>query len=283
MTLIPLRHGAALNVEIQAGAPDAPVLVLLHGFTGSTATWAKFQAQWGDALTTVAIDAMGHGKSASPNDPNRYTMANGIADIVDILDKLNIPQCFLLGYSMGGRMALHMALNAPHRIQGLILESATAGIRTEEEKQARLQSDEKWATLLEKEGMEAFVDHWEQLPLFASQQTLPPEVWQGQRERRLRNSTKGLAASLRGAGTAAQDNLWKQLPTLAMPTLLIAGALDKKFTGIAHEMHPLIPDSELVIVPNAGHAVHLESPDTFGELVGRFIKTTRKEQAVGGY
>ncbi len=283
MTLIPLRHGAALNVEIQAGAPDAPVLVLLHGFTGSTATWAKFQAQWGDDLTTVAIDAMGHGKSSVPNDFNRYTMANGIADIVDVLDKLNIPHCFLLGYSMGGRMALHMALNALHRIQGLILESATAGIRTEEEKQARLQADEKWATLLEKQGIEAFVEHWEQLPLFATQRSLSVEIWEAQRERRLRNSTRGLAASLRGAGTAAQDNLWGQLPTLSVPTLLIAGELDTKFTGIAHEMHPLIPNSELVIVPDVGHAVHLEAPDTFATLVRRYIQTTIKEQAVGGY
>jgi 2-succinyl-6-hydroxy-2,4-cyclohexadiene-1-carboxylate synthase len=205
MTLIPLRHGAALNVEIQSGKPDAPVLVLLHGFTGSSRTWSSFRERVGDDLTTVAIDAMGHGKSAVPNDPNRYTMANGIADIVDILDKLNIGHCFLLGYSMGGRMALHMALNAPRRIQGLILESATAGIRNEEERRARLQADEKWAMLLEKEGITAFVNHWEQLPLFASQKVnLPREAWQGQRERRLGNSTRGLAASLRGAGTAAR-------------------------------------------------------------------------------
>jgi 2-succinyl-6-hydroxy-2,4-cyclohexadiene-1-carboxylate synthase len=272
MTLIPLRHGAALNVEIQSGAADAPVLVLLHGFTGSSRTWSGLRSRVGEDLTLVAIDAMGHGKSAVPNDPNRYTMANGIADIVDILDKLNIGHCFLLGYSMGGRMALHMALNAPHRIQGLILESATAGIRNEEERQARLRADEKWATLLEKEGITAFVNHWEQLPLFTSQKVnLSPEGWQGQRERRLGNSTKGLAASLRGAGTAAQDNLWGRLHTLAMPTLLIAGELDQKFSGLAREMQPLIPRSELTIVPGVGHATHLEAPDTFVTLVKEFV------------
>ncbi len=278
MTLIPLRHGAALNVEIGSGPPDAPALVMLHGFTGSTSSWAKFMETWRDQFTTVAIDAMGHGQSSTPRDPNRYTMPNVVADTLEVLNTLNITQCFLAGYSMGGRMALHIALNAPQRIKGLILESATPGIRTEAEKTARLASDEKWAALLEKEGIAAFVNHWEQLPLFSTQRHLSTEVLQAQRERRLANSPKGLAASLRGAGTAAQDNQWDRLPSLAMPTLLMAGELDTKFTTIAREMYPLIPNARLEIIPNVGHAVHLEAPDTYQTLVQEFVRDYEEEK-----
>lgn len=271
MTRLPI-NGVSLNVDIRPGPPGTPMLVLLHGFTGSAATWAAHMEALSNLCATVAIDALGHGESDAPSDPTRYSMPHVAADTLAVMDHLGIERFGLLGYSMGGRMALHIAVAAGPRLGLLILESASPGLRTADERAARVAADERLAGLLEREGISAFVDRWEQSPLFASQQNLPQAVQAAQRAQRLRSDPLGLASSLRGTGTGAQEPLHDHLATLTAPTLLIAGELDVKFRAIAQEMQQALPQAELSVVPGVGHSVHLEAPQEFDSLVRQFIR-----------
>jgi 2-succinyl-6-hydroxy-2,4-cyclohexadiene-1-carboxylate synthase len=260
-------NGIGLNVEV-AGA--GPPLLLLHGFTGSAATWESHLPALSGHATTVAVDLIGHGATDAPADPARYTMSHCIADLLAVLDRLEIRRTGVLGYSMGARVALHLALAAPERVAGMVLESGSPGLAGESERSARRASDEALAATIERDGVQAFVAHWEQLPLFASQNTLPVEVRSALRRQRLHNSARGLVYGLRGMGTGAQVPLWSRLGEIDVPTLLIAGALDEKYCQIGRAMAGAMPRARLAVVPGAGHTVHLEQPDEFVRLVVGF-------------
>jgi 2-succinyl-6-hydroxy-2,4-cyclohexadiene-1-carboxylate synthase len=257
-------NGISLNVEVVGAGPP---LLLLHGFTGSAATWASHLPELSGRATTIAVDLIGHGASDAPADPARYTMSHCIADLLAVLDRLEIGRAAVLGYSMGARVALHLALAAPKRVAGLVLESGSPGLAGESERSARHASDEAMAATIERDGVRAFVARWEQLPLFASQTTLPAEVRSTLRRQRLRNNAQGLAHSLRGMGTGAQASLWSRLGQIDAPALLIVGSLDEKFCRIGRAMDGAMPRARLAVVPGAGHAVHLEQPDEFNRLV----------------
>lgn len=256
----------ALSVEGQ-GDP----LLLLHGFTGRGANWAELCASLSQRFTTITLDLPGHGDTESPSDPERYRMERCAEDIATILDRLGFDTTHLMGYSMGGRLALYLALNMQRRFRSLILESASPGLKTSEERAARIASDEALADEIEREGVEAFVNRWEALPLFDSQRRLDEAVRDKQREGRLKNNPVGLASSLRGMGTGVQQSLWEPLPELKLPTLLLAGELDTKFAAIAGQMHASIQGSRLKIIPDAGHIIHLEKPSVLAQAVLQFI------------
>lgn len=266
-------NGVNYNLE-QIG--KGPALVLLHGFTGSAADWRKHALVFAKQhYQVIAIDVLGYGLSDAPEEAERYSFAHLTKDFVAILDQLNIKETALLGYSMGGRMALHLALTVPERISGLVLESASPGLATESERRARIESDNALADRIEREGVEAFVDYWEKLPLWNSQSQLPEAIRATQRAARLHNNPRGLANSLRGAGTGVQESLWEWLPSLKIPTLLIAGELDQKFSDIARQMAEKLPIAQLTIVAGAGHNVHLERPEEFENLVMEFLATDK--------
>jgi 2-succinyl-6-hydroxy-2,4-cyclohexadiene-1-carboxylate synthase len=268
MTVI--RSGVQIGIE-QWGQQGRTPLVLLHGFTGSTNSWSALCTHLvALGLHVVSIDMLGHGLSDAPDDPARYSIEHCRADIVEILRIIGIApgEAILLGYSMGGRIALYTALCGFFR--ALILESASPGIADAGEREHRRLADAALAVRIEQEGVAAFVTYWEQLPLFASQQALPEEQQEALHQQRLSNRAKGLANSLRGVGTGSQPALHGQLLTLAIPTLVIAGELDEKYCGIAREMAQRLPHGRLAIVPGAGHTVHLEQPDTFIKLIANF-------------
>lgn len=169
-------NGIHLGVT-QIGKPNSTPLVLLHGFTSSAAGWGKHLDRFADAgLRVVALDMLGHGQSDAPADPARYGMAHCRDDILAALQQMDIvpEQAFLLGYSMGGRIALFTALAAP--FLGVILESASPGIADAAERAARRASDAELADRIEREGIEAFVDYWTNIPLFASQRSIVASV-----------------------------------------------------------------------------------------------------------
>lgn len=257
-------NGIRLNVE-QAGS--GPPLVLLHGFTGSAASWSGYIPAFAERFTTFAVDLIGHGRSDSPRDAARYRMERCVADLIALFDHLGIDQATVLGYSMGGRVALHLALAAPERVGRLILESASPGIADPTERGARIRADDALADAIEREGMAAFVDCWERLPLFASQEVLSADVRQRQRDQRMGNNPIGLANSLRGMGAGAMEPVVARLAEISMPTLLIAGELDAKYVELARMMERVMPNARAVIVPAAGHTVHLEQPETFSAAV----------------
>ena len=246
-------------------------LVLLHGFTGSAAGWGHHIDTLADSgLRIIAVDLLGHGQSDAPEDAKRYSIENCQKDILAALQELGVKQghAIILGYSMGGRIALYTAFSGYFR--ALMLESSSPGLQDAAEREDRLASDEALAASIEREGVPAFVERWERIPLFASQKTLPSECREALHRQRLQNNATGLAQSLRGVGTGVQPSLNTQLPTLHIPVLLIAGELDTKFTTIAKSMAQALPQSQLHIVPAAGHAVHLEQPQLFTSLVRDF-------------
>jgi len=243
--------------------------VLLHGFTGSAVGWGErlVDGLAGTGLTPVLVDLPGHGRDAGPTDPAAYTLDSILGHVTRAGDW----PTDLVGYSMGGRVALHFAAAFPGRVRRLVLESASPGLATEEERRARRASDEALASKLLAVGLEAFVDEWEAQPLFESRAALEPAERERQRALRLRNDAASLAACLRGLGAGSLPSLWGRLPSLAVPTLLVVGSLDTKFTEIARSMASAMPDARVVEVAGAGHTVHLERPDAWLAAVVEFL------------
>ncbi len=241
-------------------------ILLVHGFTGAASTWCELLPSFGTRRRAIAISLPGHGGSDAPEDPSRYAASKVAEDVLEVLDALGIRRVALLGYSMGARVALHATLAAPDRVGALIIESGSPGIADDAERAERRAADEALAADIEREGVEAFVDRWERLPLWASQSRLPAAAREELRAQRLAGSTRGLANTLRELGAGVTAPLHERLRELAgVPVLLVCGALDAKYVRIAHEMKELLPRAALRVVDGAGHAVHLERPR---ELLG---------------
>ena len=248
---------------------DGEPLLLLHGFSGSALNWTPIVQQLQGTYQVIAPDLLGHGQTESSADPVRYQIEYAARDLVALLDALTIPHVHLLGYSMGGRLALFTALNYPARITTLVLESASPGLASPAERTARVRDDETLAARIEREGIAWFAAYWEALPLFATQSEA---VRAALRTIRLANQPHGLANSLRGMGSGAQPSLWERLSELVCPTLLIAGALDTKFATIAERMAVAIPSARVCIVPDAGHTVHQEQPLEYVQQVTKHVR-----------
>jgi 2-succinyl-6-hydroxy-2,4-cyclohexadiene-1-carboxylate synthase len=255
-------------VEIEG---EGEPLILLHGFTGSTKSWQRVVPFLRNRHQLIRIDLIGHGLSEAPADHSRYSMHYAIQDLLFVLDYLGLGKIHLLGYSMGGRCALHFAAHYPRRVKTLILESSSPGIENYSEREARIKSDEALAEFIETAGLEAFVNKWTNLDLFASQQLLPEWVRNEVRLQRLQNRPQGLANSLRGMGTGVQQSLWNCLKQIEIPTLLLVGKMDAKFCRLGVSMHELMPNSTLQIISDAGHTIHLERPVQFTHAVNHFL------------
>ncbi len=233
-------------------------LILLHGFTQTGRSWAPVVQELRERYRCFAPDLPGHGDA----DRRRPASFDAVAAYVAALRTERFGLC---GYSMGGRLALDSALRLPQRIGRLVLIGATPGLADEAERAARRRADAALATRIERIGLEAFVEEWGSQPLFDSQ---PRGVADSAREDRLRSTAQGLAAALRGMGAGAMTPLWDRLGELRVPVTLIAGEHDEKFRVIAERMAPALPDGRVVIIPDAGHAAHLEAPHAVAEAIG---------------
>jgi 2-succinyl-6-hydroxy-2,4-cyclohexadiene-1-carboxylate synthase len=263
-------NGNTYHVDMEGeGFP----LVLLHGFTGDSKTWNPFFKEWGKNRKVIVIDILGHGQSDSPKDFKRYEILSVAKDMKQILELLKIEKTDILGYSMGGRLALTFAIQYPLFVRKLVLESSSPGLITEQERANRRMQDRKLCALIQKNGIEKFVEYWENISLFASQRGLPIHKQEEIREQRLQNSVIGLCNSLIGMGTGAQPSWWSHLHKLEADTLLVTGGLDQKFCFIAEEMAKEIKNVEWVKVDGCGHANHVEEPEKFGIIVDRFLES----------
>lgn len=247
-----------------------PVIVFLHGFTGSTKTWGKVAAAL-PGYKIVLVDLLGHGRTTVPEDASRSVMELQVRDLKLLFSRLGLASFTLAGYSMGGRTALAYAAEYPESVDALILESASPGLKRAAERLERQQRDSELALKILANGIHSFVQKWENIPLFESQKKLPSKVQEEIRAERLAQQPLGLANSLIGMGTGSQPSYWSKLKDLAIPVLLITGSLDLKFDAIAKEMHKAFPQAKHKIV-EAGHAIHVEKPAEFATIVDEYLR-----------
>jgi len=250
---------------------DGFPLVLLHGFTGDSSTWISFFDKWGTHSRLIVPDIIGHGITESPEGLEPYQIESMASSLNDILDELGVDEVDLLGYSMGGRLALTFAVLFPNRVRKLILESSSPGLKSENERELRRMNDAKLAKFIIDKGLNTFVDYWENISLFQSMKGLPASVQSKVRDQRLKNSPQGLANSLLGMGTGSQPSWWKKLDQLSCDILLLTGGEDLKFCQIAKDMLTKLKNAKWMVVENSGHAIHVEEPEKFGTIVSDFL------------
>jgi 2-succinyl-6-hydroxy-2,4-cyclohexadiene-1-carboxylate synthase len=247
----------ALHAD-EHGDPSKPKVVLVHGFTQTRRSWQPLLPRLARRHHVLAVDAPAHGRSAA----HRTDLVGGAALIGEACGR-----AAYVGYSMGGRLTLHLALQRAELVERVVLVGATGGLDREEERAARRQADDALAADLERDGLDAFLERWLTNPLFA---TLPDDA--AALEDRKENTVEGLADSLRRTGTGTQRPLWEDLPQLRMPALLVAGERDEKFTALAHRLADgWGGPARVVVIEDAGHACHLEQPEAFLDAVEPFL------------
>ena len=267
MTLPDLPH---LHSRV-TGASGAPLVLFLHGFLGSADDWTGILPAFEPSFRCAVVDLPGHGRSAGTTSDRPYTILETATALIELIDEIDVPSFSLVGYSMGGRLALYVAAIYAMRVDRLVLESASPGLRTERERAERRQHDEDIARQVEEGELAAFVRRWYEQPLFASL-AKDPEKREALIARRAHNSTRGLAASLRGMGTGAQPSLWAEWAANTIPALLVTGEDDSKFVALGREMEQGCAASRLAVVPGAGHCVHYENPSAYTTLVKAFLE-----------
>lgn len=232
--------------------------VWLHGFTQTRRSAQNYLTIVAGRHEIVTPDLPGHGEASE-------VVANLDRAGQLVIDALPTTPCFLGGYSMGARIALHAALIEPRAIKALVLLGATRGMSSPNDRALRQRDDEARAARIDEIGVDAFLDEWLAGPLFTALPDDPVD-----RAARSTNA-QGLASSLRNCGTGTQRFLTDELSRLTMPVLLMAGANDEKFAGEAFEMALHFPDAHVAIIPDAGHAAHLEQPEFVANVVCEFL------------
>lgn len=236
---------------------------------GSSADWLDVTSALEDRFRCIAPDLPGHG--ASLGLPSRSYSSEGAARAaIRTLDVLDVGRAKIVGYSMGGRLALYLALRYPERCASLFLESASPGLEDASEREARRRSDEEKATRLESGDFERFLTDWYSQPPFASL-TRWDELVEEMIEARRGNDPAELARALRGMGTGSQPSLWGELPSLVVPALAVAGELDEKFVALSRRMAGASPNVRAAVVPGAGHNTRAEAPGAYLDLLEGFL------------
>jgi 2-succinyl-6-hydroxy-2,4-cyclohexadiene-1-carboxylate synthase len=243
-------------------------LLLIHGFTGNRDAWSHLRPLLGERYRVLAPDLPGHGESPISADT---TFHGAVDQLLALLDATGLERVDVAGYSLGARVGLALALRAPHRVSRLVLESGSPGLRQRRERGERRRDDAALAEVIERDGLEAFVRHWEALPLFDGLRKLPEPLKAELHERRLAHRPEALAGSLRALSLGAQPSYWARLWTVRTPTLLLTGGRDEKFTGTARAMAAEMPLVWGHVFPGAGHAPHLESPEEWAQEVSSFL------------
>ncbi|WEG11982.1 2-succinyl-6-hydroxy-2,4-cyclohexadiene-1-carboxylate synthase [Pullulanibacillus sp. KACC 23026] len=265
---LPINSSFSLFYKVEGeGIP----LLLLHGFTGTHHTWDPFVEEWKDQFQLICVDIVGHGESQVQGEDSCnshfYTMEEMASALIKLLEHLKVNHVLVIGYSMGARLGLYFTCRHPNRVIGLVMESGSPGLKTEEERLERKRRDEELAERILNEGVLSFVNDWESIPLFETQKRLPLPVQEAVRSERLGQTAEGLAGSLRGMGTGSQPSLWEDLELVEPPVWLITGEWDKKFIDIAKEMYGRLTHVYMSIVPEAGHAVHVEQFEIFAKII----------------
>ncbi len=240
--------------------PPAPTLVLVPGFMQRGRAWAPLSDRLPERYRRLCVDL-------------------GASTWSDRLDELRAAApcgAVLVGYSMGGRLVLHAALDDPGRFAGVVTVGASAGIEDPAAREERRRADERLAAWIESRSIDEVVSRWERLPVFATQS---PELVAAQRADRLSHDPSALARLLRTGGQGALEPVWARLPALPTPLLAIAGERDAKYADAARRVAALSPSGEATVVADAGHAAHLERPRSVAQVIEQFVERTSRTPA----
>ncbi len=239
----------------------APRWAFLHGFGGGPAQFDELRelAEIPDALTPHVVGHGGGGEAVSWDEEVRR--------LASLLGGAAVGRLGLCGYSLGGRLALSLALNAPDLVRTLVLIGVNPGLSVEEERAARRAADDRWAERIENEGAEAFFDAWVKQPLFATQASLPPGRLERQAALRRGLPAPGLAGAMRTLSLGRMPDASPRLGELECPVVLVVGSEDAKFRALAADMAPQIPDVRVEVVEGAGHNVVLERPEALARIL----------------
>jgi 2-succinyl-6-hydroxy-2,4-cyclohexadiene-1-carboxylate synthase len=246
-------------------------IFFLHGFTGSSRDWKPILPGINNRFNKFAIDLIGHGNSNSPDDLSYYSMRSQVEQINKIISHFTKDKIILVGYSMGGRASLCYASAYPERMLGLILESASGGIKDKNQRDKRITEDAELAEFISSHSIEEFTDLWMNKELFATQLRFSDSKRKEIRKNKLRNNPVGLSNSLQGFSTGKMSLPDNKLNNLPFKTLLITGELDTKFTYLNKKLVNKFPSAIHKIIKNSGHTVHLEEPENFILTINRFL------------
>jgi 2-succinyl-6-hydroxy-2,4-cyclohexadiene-1-carboxylate synthase len=242
-------------------------VTLLHGFTLTGESWQELVRMMPAGWRWVTPDVRGHGGAKTAP----CTMDDCVADLVALWDNLGVDRSHVVGYSMGGRLALHVAVRLPERTRSLLTIGAHAGLDPEAG-EARRRADEALAQRIERDGIGPFAQYWESLPMFEGIARRGPEFAAWLHSLRVSNRPAGLAASLRGMGAGAMEPLWGELGVIHVPTTFVAGDRDGAFIAAALRMAEHVRESRLRTVPDSGHAVHFEQPEATAEILADHLR-----------
>jgi 2-succinyl-6-hydroxy-2,4-cyclohexadiene-1-carboxylate synthase len=256
-----------------SGNPAKPLILFLHGFMGNSHEFHQAISLISDEFYCLTVDLPGHGKTKVLGGDEYYTMSKTAHAIINLLDDLKVSKSFLVGYSMGGRLALYLTIHFHERFPKVILESASPGLATEAERVERVKRDEQIARKLERSrdrnDFAAFLSNWYNQPIFGSIKN--HAQFQQLIEVRLQNNPIELAKSLRFIGTGYQPSLWEKLKENTNSVLLLVGENDEKFININTRIIQNCQLCQLQIIHNSGHNIHFENTLVFVENVRKFF------------
>src|SRR5574338_222849 len=265
-------NGVKLNLEsLREIDKSKDYILFLHGFTGCAEDWFPVFEQIPDKYNCLALDIIGHGKSDAPGSSMHYSIDSIMSQIKYVKDHLTQNKIFLLGYSMGGRIALTYASMYPEDVKGLILEASSAGIKNDEERQKRYEEDLKLAEFIETHTMEEFIEMWHDQEIFNTQRRFSNEKLKKIKKKKASGSKTGYANILKEFSTGIMPPVHDKLKKIPLKVLLITGDLDTKFTGINARLAKRFFKAKHKIVRNSGHNTHLEEPKRFIEIVLNYL------------
>lgn len=247
-----------------------PYLLMLHGFMGDHRVFDHMLPEMKHFCNPVVPDLLGFGQSSRPTEPAAFKSRRQVRGLVEFIHRLSLSPLFMYGYSMGGRLALQLALEAPELFQGIILESTNCGITGKPARKKRQQVDEQRAQRILEDYLQ-FLSRWSQLPLFASPK--PAEKKRVQRYHRIQQeqNPEALAASLRGFGTGVMPPVCEQVTKITSPVVLLAGSNDDKYQALSKRLIQQFPHGHFTSL-KGGHRLHLDNPQGVLKEIRDMIK-----------
>jgi 2-succinyl-6-hydroxy-2,4-cyclohexadiene-1-carboxylate synthase len=251
------------------GNSKGPVIVFIHGFLGSRRDWDDIVPYFKDSYHCLLLDLPGHGETKSLKDEQAYAMEYLALSVIKLLDDLKIKRCYLVGYSMGGRLALYLSIYFFERFYNVVLESASPGLELPEERLERIESDNQWVKMLEQAPIDDFLEKWYQQPFFSTLRK--HRAFSQLIKQRKKNNGKALSHVLQAMGCGRQPALWYQLEHMVLPVLMVVGDEDDKYKAIASEMHLHYHRVQSKVVKHCGHNIHFENSIEYSKILLDFI------------